>query len=89
MFFIGIQQSCLTPGENCQTCTHPDFQFSCRSNHKTVCLHHSLVCDNHAQCDGAEDEDIKNKTCYNKLLARGDIKNEATLMCYSKQYPSE
>ena len=79
----------MTPGENCETCTHPDFNFTCKRKNKTVCLHSSLVCDNHAQCDEAEDEDIKDKTCYKQLLARGDIKEEATLECFSRQYPSK
>ena len=79
----------MTPGEDCEACTHPDFNFTCVRNKRTVCLHHSLVCDNHAQCDEAEDEDINDRNCYKKLLARGDIKEEATLSCYSRQYPSK
>ena len=54
----GCQDSCLTRGYNCSACTHPDFKFQCEVNGTSKCLHPDLVCDGHAMCDNAEDEEL-------------------------------
>ena len=67
-----------------KTCTNPGY-FNCTKSGK--CVHPSLVCDGHPQCDHAEDEDLD--TCYDKLVEKGYIKGTATLRCSSIIYPSK
>merc|ERR1719318_2213886 len=74
--------SCAVPGPNCQACTNPDY-FNCTKSGK--CVHPSLVCDGHPQCEHGEDEDLHR--CYDKLVETGDIKGTATLVCSSIMYP--
>ena len=50
------------------------------------CIHPSLVCDGHPQCDFAEDEDFE--MCHDRYLERKIIKPFASLKCQSLMYPS-
>ena len=82
------QHSCLEPGLGCEACTDPSY-FPCVRNNVSVCLHPDLVCDSHPHCDQAEDEDITDYFCYDKLLRKGRIREDATIQCKSKMYPSK
>ena len=79
------RDSCIKPGLNCQTCTNPAY-FSCKKKNVSVCIHPSLECDGHPQCDDAEDENLDR--CYSVYLEREIVTNYATLKCYSKMYPN-
>ena len=81
------QESCRQPGPNCTACTNPQY-FNCTRDNITVCLHPQLVCDSHPHCDNGEDEDATLSDCYNKLLGKGRILEEATVLCWSKMYPN-
>ena len=78
------QASCKNPSTDCLACSHPDFKFRCKRNNITVCLHPSLVCDSHPQCDEAEDEKIEN--CLDELFEKNLVSKEATMKCFSKMY---
>ena len=58
-------------------------------NNVSVCLHPDLVCDSHPHCDQAEDERITDRACYDKLLRKGRIREDATVLCMSKMYKSK
>ena len=64
------QDSCQTPDRHCEACSNEKYP-RCLRNNVTVCYHMDLWCDGHPVCDGAEDEPIRNVTCYQKLLKRG------------------
>ena len=64
------QDSCQTPDRHCEACSNEKYP-RCLRNNVTVCFHPDLWCDGHPVCDGAEDEPIRNVTCYQKLLKRG------------------
>ena len=64
------QDSCQTPDRHCEACSNEKYP-RCPRNNVTVCYHMDLWCDGHPVCDGAEDEPIRNVTCYQKLLKRG------------------
>ena len=81
------QQSCREPGLGCEACTNLDY-FHCVRNNVSVCLHPDLVCDSHPHCDQAEDERITDRACYDKLLRKGRIREDATVQCMSKMYKS-
>ena len=72
------QSSCLNysrtiDGLDCVACENPDY-YGCPSS--DTCLHPSLVCDGHPQCQGGEDENldqcldkyIKNKVIQKNIL---------------------
>ena len=84
------QQSCLERerGLGCEACTDTAY-FQCKRNNVSVCLHPALVCDSHPHCDQAEDEIITDLACYEKLLRKGRIREDATVQCMSKMYPSK
>ena len=72
------QNSCKNPGLNCEACTNTDY-FSCHLSGK--CIHPSLRCDGHPQCDPPEDEDFEDcKLEYHK-------RSGGTLKCESPDYP--
>jgi len=81
------KESCETKTDNCDACTNPSY-FKCNIDNVPSCIHPELVCDGHAACDNAEDEDLDNPEleCFKKLTKLGNIKPEATVRCISKMY---
>ena len=75
------QRSCSSPGPDCVACSNPKY-YNCTSSNK--CLHPDLVCDNHPQCPGGEDEDLK--TCHEKKIKNKIFKPYASLKCRSPFY---
>ena len=76
--------SCSNKTENCEACTNPEY-FHCTINKTPHCIHPELVCDGHAACDNAEDEELTPE-CIEKLIKLKTIKPEATKVCVSKMY---
>ena len=52
------ESSCIVPGLDCEACTHPDYNFTCKKDGLYVCLHQDLICDGHPQCEDAADEQL-------------------------------
>ena len=75
--------SCKTPGYGCQACTNQVY-FHCTKNNTKVCIHPELVCNNHPDCDNAEDENLDK--CYEKKIELGTINENAILRCQSKMH---
>ena len=75
--------SCETPYYGCQACTNPDY-FNCTKDNKKVCIHPDLKCNDHPDCDNAEDENLD--LCYYKKIEKGTIDEYATLRCQSKMH---
>ena len=69
--------SCQDPGYGCLACTNPNY-FQCKKNNQSVCIHPDLHCNQHPDCDNAEDEN------YEDCKDRYEF---ATLRCSSKIYP--
>ena len=76
--------SCKSPGPGCEACTNGTY-LQCTRDGTKVCLHPELLCDGHAQCDQAEDENLD--SCYDKYLSRRIIEKYATHICNSVMYP--
>ena len=80
------QSSCLNysrtiDGLDCVACENPDY-YGCPSS--DTCLHPSLVCDGHPQCQGGEDENLDQ--CLDKYIKNKVIQKIATLRCTSTFY---
>ena len=74
--------SCKKPGLKCTACTNSTY-FNCYQSN--TCIHPSLYCDGHPQCEHGEDEDLdKCKTEYTK---NNLIPETATFRCRSIMYP--
>ena len=78
------QDSCAEKEDNCQACSNPNYP-RCSINNILHCIHPDLVCDGHAACDDAKDEELTFK-CIDKLTKSNAIKPEATVICTSKMY---
>ena len=79
--------SCANPGPQCTTCTNTTY-FQCSQSKK--CIHPSLKCDGHPQCDFGEDEDLDIcKYIYpqNDGLRRHQTQKYATFRCHRIMYP--
>ena len=74
-------ESCNNPRKNCLACTNQTY-FICPESNQ--CIHPSLRCDGHPQCDQAEDE----KQCRDQYLQNNVISRYATLRCKSIMYPN-
>ena len=77
--------SCKIPGPGCEACTNEEY-FQCTRNGTRVCIHPSLWCDGHPQCDHAVDEDLG--FCHPKYLEKKLIEPYATKICDSIMYPN-
>ena len=80
------QSSCKSPEYGCEACTNQEYSFQCVRNGTKVCLHLSLKCDGHPQCDHAEDEDLN--FCMTEYIDKHLIEQYATFSCNSSMYPS-
>ena len=76
------QDSCSTSSPDCIACTNPDY-FIC--NKSKMCVHPSLQCDGHPQCQHGEDE----QNCYGQYIKKNIIKHYATFNCKSLLYPGK
>ena len=74
--------SCKDQGPGCRACTNPAY-VSC--NKSNTCIHPSLRCDGHPQCEHGEDEVLEN--CKNEYKLRQLLPETATFRCISKMYP--
>ena len=77
--------SCQDPEYDCLACTNPDY-FQCTKNNISVCIHPDLKCNQHPDCDEAEDE--KFEDCIDTYEEKVLVKEYATLRCASKIYPN-
>ena len=68
-------------GLDCVACTNPEY-FNCTSS--DTCLHPSLVCDGHPQCQGGEDENLDK--CLDKYIKNKIIQAYSSLRCTSEFY---
>ena len=59
--------SCQYPLYGCLACTNPDY-FQCIKNNQSVCIHPSLRCNHHPDCDNAEDENFED--CKDKYVEK-------------------
>ena len=75
-------ESCSNPSPNCTACTNTTFFFCSQSNQ---CIHPSLQCDGHPQCDFGEDEDLDG--CKGKYQQNRVISKYATFRCQNIMYP--
>ena len=75
-------ESCLVPGPGCAACTNEEY-FLCKKS--GVCIHPTLLCDGHPQCQFGEDEAID--ICLDIWVRYNTISAFATLQCSSKNYP--
>ena len=78
----GCQNSCSTPGGHCTACSNKEY-FTCTKS--GVCIHPSLLCDGHSQCEFGEDEAIA--TCLDIWVRYKTVSPSATLECSSRKYP--
>ena len=78
----GCFDSCLVPGPGCAACTNEEY-FLCKKS--GVCIHPTLLCDGHPQCQFGEDEAID--ICLDIWVRYNTISAFATLQCSSKNYP--
>ena len=74
-------ESCNIPGQNCLACTNQTYFICLESNQ---CVHPSLRCDGHPQCDQGEDE----RQCRDQYFQNNVISRYATLRCKSIMYPN-
>ena len=74
--------SCNDPATGCTACTNTSY-FSCTKSN--TCIHPSLYCDGHPQCEHGEDEVLEN--CKNEYILRNLLPETATFRCRSKMYP--
>ena len=76
-------ESCDKPGPNCTACTNLTY-FQCPLSKQ--CIHPSLQCDGHPQCESGEDEDLD--ICKERYQQNRVISKYATFRCKSIMYPT-
>ena len=76
-------ESCDSPGPNCTACTNATY-FHCPQSNQ--CIHPSLQCDGHPQCESGEDENLD--VCKEKYQQNRVISKYATYRCKSIMYPT-
>ena len=75
--------SCKDPGYGCLACSNTDF-FRCFKNNQSVCIHPDLYCNQHPDCNNAEDEKYEN--CIEHYVDKLIVNEFATLRCKSENY---
>ena len=74
--------SCDAPGQGCTSCSNHNY-FNCSGSN--FCIHPSLVCDGHPQCQDGEDEQMD--ICRTSYEEKNLISKYATFRCQSIMYP--
>ena len=81
------QSSCAEPDPDCLACTNSSY-FLCDQSGQ--CIHPSLVCDGHPQCDDGSDENLdmtwNNINCHEKYIKNRIVEPYASMRCKSPFY---